>query len=51
MIIALTGYMGAGKTTVGGIVADALGCTFIDLDDFIVKKMSPELRADLQVLQ
>ena len=38
MIIALTGYMGAGKTTVGGIVADALGCTFIDLDDVIVKK-------------
>ena len=38
MIIALTGYMGAGKTTVGSIVADALGCTFIDLDDIIVKK-------------
>ena len=38
MIIALTGYMGAGKTTVGGIVADALGCAFIDLDDVIVKK-------------
>ena len=38
MIIALTGYMGAGKTTVGRIVADALGCTFIDLDDVTVKK-------------
>ena len=38
MIIALTGYMGAGKTTVGSIVADALGCTFFDLDDIIVKK-------------
>ena len=38
MIIALTGYMGCGKTTVGGIVADALGCAFIDLDDVIVKK-------------
>ena len=38
MIIALTGYMGAGKTTVGSIVADVLGCAFIDLDDVIVKK-------------
>ncbi|MBR6305957.1 MAG: shikimate kinase [Bacteroidales bacterium] len=38
MIIALTGYMGSGKTTVGGIVADALGCQFMDLDDIIVKK-------------
>lgn len=38
MIIALTGYMGAGKTTVGSIVADALGCPFLDLDDIIVKK-------------
>lgn len=38
MIIALTGYMGAGKSTVGGIVADALGCPFLDLDDIIVKK-------------
>lgn len=38
MLLALTGYMGSGKTTVGRIVADALGCTFIDLDDVIVKK-------------
>lgn len=30
--------MGSGKTTVGGIVADALGCQFMDLDDIIVKK-------------
>ena len=38
MLLALAGYMGSGKTTVGRIVADALGCTFIDLDDVIVKK-------------
>lgn len=38
MLIALTGFMGSGKTTVGQIVADALGCPFIDLDDVIVKK-------------
>ena len=38
MLITLTGFMGSGKTTVGSIVADALGCPFMDLDDIIVKK-------------
>ena len=38
MLITLTGFMGSGKTTVGSIVADALGCHFMDLDDIIVKK-------------
>lgn len=38
MLITLTGFMGSGKTTVGRIVADALGCPFMDLDDIIVKK-------------
>ena len=38
MLIALTGYMGSGKSTVGALVADALGCPFIDLDEVIVKK-------------
>jgi len=38
MLIALTGYMGSGKSTVGAMVADALGCPFIDLDQVIVKK-------------
>ncbi|MBR1706966.1 MAG: shikimate kinase [Bacteroidales bacterium] len=38
MVIALTGFMGSGKTTVGRIVADALGCPFVDLDEVIVKK-------------
>lgn len=38
MIIALTGFMGSGKTTVGRVVADSLGCPFFDLDDIIVKK-------------
>lgn len=31
----LTGFMGAGKSTVGPLVADRLGYTFIDLDDAI----------------
>jgi shikimate kinase len=38
MMITLTGFMGSGKTTVGRILADALGCLFLDLDDLIVKK-------------
>ena len=38
MLIALTGFMGSGKTTVGRLVADALGCPFVDLDGVIEKK-------------
>ena len=37
MIIALTGFMGSSKTTVGRIVADALGCPFVDLDEAVVR--------------
>ena len=35
MVIALTGFMGSGKTTVGRILSDALGCPFADLDDVV----------------
>ena len=38
MMITLTGFMGGGKTTVGRLLADALGCPFMDLDDLIMKK-------------
>ena len=38
MILALTGYMGSGKTTVGRIVADALGCPFLDLDRVVSER-------------
>lgn len=31
-VIALSGFMGSGKTTVGRFVADALGSRFVDLD-------------------
>ena len=38
MMITLTGFMGSGKTTVGKVLADFLGCPFYDLDDLVVKK-------------
>lgn len=38
MLIALTGFMGSGKSTVGRILADALGCPFIDLDHAVVRQ-------------
>ena len=38
MMITLTGFMGSGKTTVGKVLADFLGCPFLDLDDLVVKK-------------
>ena len=38
MLITLTGFMGSGKTTVGKVLADFLGCPFYDLDDLVVKK-------------
>ena len=37
MLITLIGFMGSGKTTVGRILADDLGCPFLDLDDLVVK--------------
>ena len=38
MMITLTGFMGSGKTTVGKVLADFLGCPFMDLDELVVKK-------------
>ena len=38
MMVTLTGFMGSGKTTVGKVLADFLGCSFMDLDDLVVKK-------------
>jgi shikimate kinase len=35
--IVLTGFMGAGKSTVGRTVAERLGWEFVDLDDVIVE--------------
>lgn len=36
--IALVGFMGAGKSTVGRLLADALGMSFCDTDDQIVER-------------
>ena len=47
--IVLTGFMGSGKSTVGRILADNLGWTFIDLDTRIehrTGKSVPELFAE-----
>ena len=38
MLITLTGFMGSGKSTVGRLLAESLGCPFMDLDDLVVKK-------------
>ena len=38
MIVALIGYMGSGKSTVGKELAAAFGYAFLDLDDFIEKQ-------------
>ena len=49
MLVTLTGFMGSGKTTVGKVLADFLGCPFYDLDELVVKKAGkpiPALFAD-----
>ena len=47
--IILTGYMGAGKSTIGNLLAERKGRTFVDLDLYIEteeKKPIPEIFAD-----
>lgn len=41
--IVLTGFMGAGKSTVGHLIANRLGWRFIDLDDAIVEAEGEEI--------
>ena len=46
--IVLTGFMGAGKTTVGRLLAESLGWEFLDLDAHIEQRTGatvPELFA------
>ncbi|MHB1953333.1 MAG: shikimate kinase [Sulfobacillus sp.] len=41
--IVLTGMMGAGKSTVGTLLARRLGWPFVDLDEFIVERMGKSI--------
>ena len=43
-IIYLTGFMGSGKSTIGPILANALGWNFFDLDRVIEKKIGKKIR-------
>lgn len=40
MIVSLSGMMGCGKSSVGKILAEKLGFTFIDLDRYVEKEQS-----------
>ena len=52
MVIILMGVSGSGKTTIGSRLADVLGWSFLDGDDFHppenIAKMSSGIRADPQ---
>ncbi|MDF0727785.1 shikimate kinase [Cytobacillus sp. S13-E01] len=43
--IYLTGFMGAGKTTIGRELAGFLGCQVIDTDEYIEKDVGKKIRA------
>lgn len=42
--VVLTGFMGAGKTTVGRLLADALGVSFDDLDTLVCAEHGMDVR-------
>ena len=44
MVVVLVGFMGAGKTTVGHILAERLGQPFVDSDVLIEKRLGREIR-------
>ena len=44
MGVVLIGYRGSGKTTIGRLLADRLGKSFIDCDALIVKKAARSIR-------
>ncbi|MFM1879691.1 MAG: hypothetical protein RLZZ241_2557 [Bacteroidota bacterium] len=43
MVIVLLGYMGSGKSTVGKELAQEIGVSFTDLDDFIEAQMGQSI--------
>ena len=44
MVVVLVGFMGAGKTTVGRIMAERLGQPFVDSDVLIEQRQGREIR-------
>jgi shikimate kinase len=42
-LIAITGFMAAGKTTVGRALATRLGCEFVDLDELITAQQNKSI--------
>ena len=44
MVAVLVGFMGAGKTTVGHIVAERLGQPFVDSDVLIEQRLGRSIR-------
>jgi len=42
--IFLTGFMGCGKTSVGRVLSDRLGCDFVDLDQAIVDEAGASVK-------
>ena len=44
MVVVLVGFMGAGKTTVGRIMAERLGLPFVDSDVLIERRQGREIR-------
>lgn len=50
MLVVLLGYMGSGKSTVGRMLAEALGVPFADLDSYIEERLQqriPEVFASM----
>ena len=45
MNVAIFGFMGVGKSSVGRLVAEALGMEFVDLDDTIVAEAGMDISA------
>lgn len=43
--ILITGFMGAGKTTVGAALANLLGCRMVDLDEYIMGREGRSIQA------
>jgi 3-dehydroquinate dehydratase type I len=44
MVVVLVGFMGAGKTTVGHIIAERLGQPFVDTDVLIEQRLGRDIR-------